>query len=92
MLIEITTETFWDDEKPFYQQSIEAQSLVNEAMQKPAIKQTYETCLGDKRRITLRRYQLTETLILDVIPFYNTPPTEREFMGKSDFNYLIQEA
>lgn len=92
MLIEITEGVFWDDEKPLYQQTSEAQELVNVAMQAPAIKRTYETCLEDKRRVTLRRYQLTETLTIDVIPAYNSTPMERDFMGISDFTYLINEA
>lgn len=92
MLIEIATQNFWDDEKPFYQQSEEAQKLVNEAVQTPALRSTYETCLESERRVTLREYQSTQTHLLQVIPVYNTGPMEREFMGMSDFIYLITEA
>lgn len=91
MLIELTEGVFWDDEKLFYQQSLEAQAFTNEAMQLPPIKRTYETCLEDKRRATLRRYQLTETLTIDVIPVYNSAPMERDFMGMADITYHINE-
>jgi hypothetical protein len=92
MITVIKDGVIWDDEKPMYQQSPDAQALIAQAMDAPAIKRTYETCLEDKRRTTLRRYQLTDSLTLDVIPVYNTGPMEREFMGMSDFKYLIQEA
>lgn len=92
MLIEIATQTFWDNEKPLYQQSEYVQLIIEQAMQTPALRRTYETCLEGKRRITLREYQLTETYLLQVIPVYNTGPMEREFMGMSDFIYLITEA
>jgi hypothetical protein len=91
MLIEITEAVIWDDEKPFYQQSQEAQALINEAMQSPVIKRTYEGCLEGKRRATLRTYQLNDTLTLDVIPVYNTLPNEPEFMGIGDLTYIINQ-
>jgi hypothetical protein len=90
MLTELSEGIFWDNEKLLWQQTSDAQQLINEALLTPVLSRTYEVCIDNKRRTTTRTYRLTDVLVLLVQIIYNSPAMSKDFMGVNDFKYIIE--
>jgi hypothetical protein len=90
MLTELSEGVFWDDEKLLWQQTREAQQLINDALLTPVLSRTYEVCIDNRRRTTTKTYQLTDEFVLLVEVIYNSPAMSKDFMGVNNFKYIIE--
>jgi len=85
-MIEIAAGIFWDNTLSLYDQSEEAQELLQGVKK---IDEEFEACDNDNERVIFKEYSISDKYILRVDYIYVNTPDSREWGGLKQKTYTV---